>query len=416
MPEGAYLPRLRRERGEAAIRYVVKACSRKSKLHYWNEIDSGEAELGPIDTIEPDKETDLEVEKSYLESDQSEPVPPADIVSYNELRSCFDLYRLYATKKLEIQPDFQREVVWNKKDQSRFIDSLVKQLPIPSMCFSLDYKTQQWKVIDGLQRISSIIGFLGDAEWKVENLEDIHQLLRGATNASLRKTDEGDPRNLVYSTVENVSIPITVIRCDYSQPSHLQYLFTIFHRLNSGGVRLNNQEIRNCIFSGEFNTALKSFDKNNPDWKLIKKRIWGKVDRFRSVELLLRTLALSSRLKAYDGNLAKFLNDYMHSMANNADFDKIELDAKLAEVARVALVALDSYPAKKISITIVEAVLVGILSNLDTAKHHSKEMITNNFSQMLSDTAFKNSARYAIASEANVKARLNVSKSKFSGE
>jgi len=213
------------------------------------------------------------IEKSYSESDQSEPVSPADIVSYNELRSCFDLYRLYATKKLDIQLDFQREVVWNKKDQSRYIDSLVTQLPIPSMCFSLDYKTQQWKVIDGLQRISSIIGFLGDPEWEIESLEDIHQLLRGVTNRSLRNADEGDPRNLVYSTVENVSIPVTVIRCDYSQSSHLQYLFTIFHRLNSGGVRLNNQEIINCIFFGSFNTSIKHFDKKNPGWKVIKKRI-----------------------------------------------------------------------------------------------------------------------------------------------
>lgn len=369
-----------------------------------------------IEAIEPDKITDLEIEKSYSESDQSEPVPPADIVSYNELRSCFDLYRLYATRKLDIQPDFQREVVWNKRDQSRFIDSLVKQLPIPSMCFSLDYKTQQWKVIDGLQRISSIIGFLGDADWKIENLEDIHQLLRGATNSSLRNAAENDPKNLIYSTVENVSIPVTVIRCDYSQPSHLQYLFTIFHRLNSGGVRLNNQEIRNCIFSGEFNTALKEFDKKNADWKAIKKRIWGKVDRFRSVELLLRALALSSRLDDYDGNLSKFLNNFMHSMANSADFDRIALDSELAELARVAHIALENYPAKKISITIVEAVLVGILSNLDTAKHRSPETIADNFSQMLSDAAFKDAARYAIASEANVKARLAVSNAKFSGE
>ena len=72
------------------------------------------------------------------EADGAEPVPPADIVSYNELRSCADLFRLFDTEKLEIQPDFQREVVWKPNDQSRFIDSLVKQLPIPSMCFSLD--------------------------------------------------------------------------------------------------------------------------------------------------------------------------------------------------------------------------------------------------------------------------------------
>jgi uncharacterized protein with ParB-like and HNH nuclease domain len=62
---------------------------------------------------------------------------------------------------LNIQPEFQREIVWKGPAQTRFIDSLIKQLPIPSLCFSLDYKTQRWQVIDGLQRMASIIRFLG---------------------------------------------------------------------------------------------------------------------------------------------------------------------------------------------------------------------------------------------------------------
>ena len=84
--------------------------------------------------------------KTFEQEDAAEPVPPVEIVAYNELRSCADLFRLYTTDKLEIQPDFQREVVWKRGEQSRFIDSLVKQLPIPSMCFSLDHKSQKWKV------------------------------------------------------------------------------------------------------------------------------------------------------------------------------------------------------------------------------------------------------------------------------
>jgi uncharacterized protein with ParB-like and HNH nuclease domain len=49
---------------------------------------------------------------------------------------------------LEIQPDFQRDIVWQGPDQTRFIDSLIKSLPIPSMCFALDHKAQRWIVID----------------------------------------------------------------------------------------------------------------------------------------------------------------------------------------------------------------------------------------------------------------------------
>ena len=72
--------------------------------------------------------------QTFFESDSVE-VPPSDIVAYNELRSCADLFRMYREGILEIQPEFQRQIVWNNFAQTRFIDSLVKQLPIPSMCF-----------------------------------------------------------------------------------------------------------------------------------------------------------------------------------------------------------------------------------------------------------------------------------------
>src|SRR5438552_13974766 len=105
------------------------------------------------------------LEKESFEEDDSPEVPPSDVIAYNELRSCADLFRMKTQGILEIQPEFQREIVWKGPAQTRFIDSLVKQLPIPSMCFSLDYKTQKWQVIDGLQRMASIVRFLSGEDW-----------------------------------------------------------------------------------------------------------------------------------------------------------------------------------------------------------------------------------------------------------
>ena len=87
-------------------------------------------------------------------------VPPPDIVAFNEARSCADLFRLYQKGQLDIQPKFQRGIVWSNKEQALFVDSLIKQLPIPSICISLDIKTQKRLVIDGLQRLWTIIHFL----------------------------------------------------------------------------------------------------------------------------------------------------------------------------------------------------------------------------------------------------------------
>src|SRR3972149_8259103 len=113
-------------------------------------------------------------EDMSFEEDDTAEVPPEDIIAYNELRSCADLYRMYSRGILEIQPSFQREIVWPNTAQTRFVDSLIKQLPIPSMCFSLDYKTEKWQVIDGLQRMSTIIKVLSGKEWALSKLEDVN--------------------------------------------------------------------------------------------------------------------------------------------------------------------------------------------------------------------------------------------------
>ncbi len=347
---------------------------------------------------------------TFEDGDTEQPIPPPDIVAYNELRSCADLVRMQASGKLELQPDFQRDVVWKADDQSRFIDSLVKQLPIPSMCFSLDYKTQNWKVIDGLQRMSSIVKFLSNTDWRLASLQDIHPALRGQRNSDLRNGDIEQKR--LYTRVEDVSIPVTVIRCDYTQRSHMLYLFTIFHRLNSGGVRLTNQEIRNCIYSGEFNTALKLFDHKDLNWKVVKKRVWGSMDRFRSVEVLLRVLAFSDRRETYDGNLAKFLNSYMHEHMNNA-ITASSIGPGLEMVSAKAKAILASSNSSKLPLMIIEALLVALYSHRHTLASRTDESLTAAYSAMLSLPTFAEGVRYAVSSEVNLKARLNAAVAAF---
>ena len=354
---------------------------------------------------------EIEQLASFEIEDTQEPIPPVDIVAYNELRSCADLLRLHSTGKLEIQPDFQREVVWSTTDQTRFIDSLVKQLPIPSMCFSLDYRTQKWKVIDGLQRMSSIIAFLSEPASRLAPLTDIHPQLRGITNVELRS---GNPeQRRLYAMVEDVSIPVTVIRCDYSQPSHMSYLFTIFHRLNSGGMRLTNQEIRNCIYTGPFNDLLKSFDKNNKLWQQVARRIWGSMDRFRSIEVLLRVLAFKDRFDKYDGNLARFLNEYMQSRSRETDIELAALKPKLEDLAEKAHSVLQSEHRRKLPLALVEALLVGIYSNLDVLDSASKEGLVKAYQELITNEVFAESARYAVSSAENVHNRLSLAQRTF---
>lgn len=349
-----------------------------------------------------------EEDASFYLEDKEQPIPPENVVAYNELRSCADLFRMHSSGKLEIQPDFQRDVVWKPNEQARFIDSLVKQLPIPSMCFSLDYQTQKWKVIDGLQRMHTITSFLGTADWRIVPVDDIHTMLKGKTNSQLRNGTEEEKR--LYSSVEDLSIPVTVIRCSYEDPSHMRYLFTIFNRLNSGGVRLNNQEIRNCIYSGTFNNIIKDYDKKDRNWSLVRKRIWGSMDRFRSVEILLRVLAFSTNLKKYDGNLAGFLNDTMHRYSREKIENLENIKANFEKMSKTAMLLFHFLPSGKRSLTFVEGLLVGIYSNLAIIPEENEklsEWVKNKAKEFLELPEFSGGAHYALASEQKVKDRLS---------
>ncbi len=304
--------------------------------------------------------TELE-EQTHYEDDFAE-VPPQDIVAYNELRSCADLFRMHEQGILNMQPEFQRDIVWKGSDQTRFIDSLIKQLPIPSVCFAMDHKQQKWIVIDGLQRISTIIKFLQGGDWKLSKLDDIEPEIAGKPVAGIKTAT--DELHQYYTRVENLSIPVTVLRCDFQKKTHMAYLFTIFHRLNTGGMKLNNQEIRNCIYGGAFNDLLKELDRD-VSWRRINKMRPGQTYRFTKQELMLRFFAFTERRNQYDGHLARFLNNYMHTNQSASDSwieEKRALFLSTVKIVADKIFDIGAYP--KLSITFLEALLVGVGCNL----------------------------------------------------
>lgn len=323
------------------------------------------------DFAEEDSLTNLEEQGlSSFESDDHSENPPSDIVAFNELRSCADLFRLKKRGLLDLQPDFQRKFVWNGVAQTRFIDSLIKGLPIPSMCLAHDWKRDQYLVVDGLQRISTIVKFLDeDDDWQLARDEDIEQKIAGKKVADLRL--ETSPLRKFYDRLENMSIPVTIIRCDMNKAAHSEYVFTIFHRLNTGGVKLNNQEIRNCIFNGSFNDLLASLDQLQM-WRNLNKMKDGSVYRYTKQELILRLFAFHEDLDKYGGRLSKFLNSYMKKNRNADAANLTQKRALFEQTVKLAFVKVfDGSPPDKINVSIFEAVLVGIASNLENVEQMS---------------------------------------------
>lgn len=344
-----------------------------------------------------DKLAEQEAELSA--TDEVNELPPSDIIAFNELRSCFDLVRLYETRKLDIQPDFQREVVWQPAAQTRFIDSLAKQLPIPSMCIALDFKNDKRYMVDGLQRMSSLIAFFKNDEWRLTKLDDVYPELSGKKVSYIK-----DHSPEIFERIENLTIPVTVLRCDMANKAHQEYLFTIFHRLNAGGSRLNNQEIRNCIYQGSLNSLLLELSKSKMFVNLFEVKE-NKKYRFSNEELLLRALAHSRGFEQYTGPLSKYLNDFM-SDNRSVDVTQYKDDLEFA-LKFIYERVLKGSSFGRVSKAQIEALFVAVIRNRITLEKEDDAAIAIKYAGLRDDPLFSVAAlKEGLAAPDKVTARL----------
>ena len=311
-------------------------------------------------------------------------MPPKDIFAYNELRSCFDLFVLYEKKILDIQPEFQRNEVWKLTNQTRFIDSLLKEMPIPSMCFSYDKEKNEMRVIDGLQRMTSIIKFLNlKKEWRLSKLPDIDPKISGKTNIQVQKENK-----VIFDNIQNLSLPVTFLRVNHAKTDHNEYLFEIFHRLNTYGKKLNDQEIRNCIYSGPFNSLIKKLNKDS-NWKSILN--FTNDTRFLKAELVLRFFAFYDDEKKYDGVLTRFLNDYMSKHRSDKENDDEKREMLFKETVNLIFEKISdkSVLSRRPSNAFMDALLFGVARNLAHLKKLDAKIIKGYYQKLNNDKDFK---------------------------
>jgi 5-methylcytosine-specific restriction endonuclease McrA len=114
--------------------------------------------------------------------------------------------------------------------------------------------------------------------------------------------------------------PIRVVEINAGTNTNLRY--EVFERLNRGSMALNEQELRNCVYRGNFNVLLAELEKDDK-WRKVKGGD-SPEPRFKEREMILRFLALANRVQFYKGGLKRFLNDYMekHAPSDAAAIDE----------------------------------------------------------------------------------------------
>ncbi|GGK67531.1 DUF262 domain-containing protein [Nocardia camponoti] len=147
--------------------------------------------------------------------------------------------------ELELAPDFQRNRVWRPRQKSRLIESLLLQIPLPAFYFAED-KSGGLRVVDGLQRLSTIHDFTRNQTFALADLEYLSEECGGKYFEDLSPPLR---RRLLNTT----QIVVHVI--DPSTPNDVKY--NIFKRINTGGEPLNAMEIRHCMSRNRSRDFLK---------------------------------------------------------------------------------------------------------------------------------------------------------------
>lgn len=230
--------------------------------------------------------------------------------------------------ELNLEPDFQRSPnIWSPEAQSKLIESILVRIPLPA--FYIDVSNDdQWLIVDGLQRLSTLKAFVLTKTLKLSGL-DFFPELEG------KGYDDLD-RNYKRRIMET---EITVNAIEYSASEEIKdHIFHIFKRINTGGLPLSLQEIRHGIFQGKATQLLKKLSESidfKKNMGIDKNRKENKLtDRMGDREFILRFLSfyITPYTEYKESSLEDFLNQTMKQInkSSDADIKLYELKFRLA--------------------------------------------------------------------------------------
>ena len=236
---------------------------------------------------------------------------------------------------INIAPDYQRQFRWDDERQSSLIESLFLGIPVPSL-FMATNADGTWELIDGVQRVSTMICFAGDDKVREKvNAKHVESLKLKGLSKLVNFNDKrfSDLPIGVQNKFKLTSIKVTTL----SDKSDKNVRFDLFERLNRGGITLTPQEIRSCVYRGGFNDFLKELSQDTNFKECVHLSENQENDGTRE-ELVLRFFAYLYDLDSFEHSVKDFLNNYMSKADRNFNYSKN--DKLFREVFRILNEAL----------------------------------------------------------------------------
>ena len=364
-------------------------------------IDHQETELDEELTAPGSEEDEPELLDSVMQ-----PFNPTDIDIVVEPKSLDALIKRIKHNEIDMNTDFQRHAdLWDNRKMSRLIESILIRFPLPAFYFDATDENN-WLIVDGLQRLSTIRKFVLDQKLRLNGLEFLTEL-NGKTFDKLHRQYQ--------RRIEEC--PVTVYMIKPGTPDDVKY--SVFRRINTGGLTLNNQEIRNALAKPRDRELLEELAK----LECSREMLGDLSKRMKDQELVLRFWAFYSFDYLDPQNkkeIASFLDKAMEDIKKGDDDYREDFKRKYSKAIKRSYQLLDKSGFEKDpssnqrkrskNSTLFEVWMVELARIADADFNillNKKEIVQNKAQALLEDADFFNAITYSTQKKDHVEIRYN---------
>ena len=269
----------------------------------------------------------------------------SDVVIWGTDWTLETIYKQLSKGNIDLNPKFQRRDAWGTVKKSLLVESFIIGMPVPPIILA-ERKSEKGKyfVIDGKQRLLTIYQFCtDDDDYKKLRLKDV-KILKEIEGKTYQELDEDMSRH--KDMFDNQTIRAVVVK---NWPNE-NFLYTMFHRLNTGTLELSSQELRQALHPGEFLNFLDDATANSRAFHVMLKND-GPDSRMRDVELALRSFSWWFYHEKYSGDYKIFLDTTCRELNKRWSIDEEAIKKHFFDVENAINLAYEVFNGRPFSKT-----------------------------------------------------------------
>lgn len=330
-----------------------------------------------------------------------------------------EIINMFKDGEIVISPEYQRAFRWDKQRQTDFIESILLGIPFPSI-FVATNEDGTWELIDGLQRVSTVLSFFGE--------------LKDSERNNLVLQEGNIVKELNHETVNSIPIELklaikrTPCRVEIIQKeSNFEMRYELFKRLNTGGEGLTRQEIRNCIFRGfveyeKFSKMIKRLSQNTC-FKQVINISYSQEQEMLLDELVLRFFSLYlHRFEYTEKTIQDFFDKIMKKQCETPNSDEIiKFEEKFINIFTY-IYNIDSngnmfrLARLNFSTSMYDSIVITLAETNKRLEDIPAEDFLLSIEKLKKDDDFKAHAGSASSNASNIREKIRVAKKILLGE